>query len=302
MQQEGRSDASEREATMNSLDLGRAFKAPFDDPEWVNRSLMGTLWLLLGVTSPVVYGAHLDYIRRVSRGDERLPDFEDFGGKWVQGLLVAVAGFLYFLPVLVLGGIFVLPAAFAAMAEGEAEAVGALFTGGICVFSVLSIAYAVAVSVLFSAAMTHYAMNPQFGSFFQFGVIMQKVRGRTGYFTAWMYVLIISFALSTLTSLLSSITFGFGALLALPASYLATMMTAHVLGQWARAAYGPSPIGAGQAPPVYGAPGGYASPPAPPASGQTGVYAPPQAPSPPAPAPMEPANQDFPPPPPPPAL
>lgn len=279
---------------MNSLDLGRAFKAPFDDPEWVSRSLMGTLWLILGVTSPVVYGAHLEYIRRVSRGDERLPDFDDFGEKWVQGLLVAVAGLLYFLPVVLLGAILVVPAALSAVADDGGEVFGALLGGGVCVFSVLSMVYAIAASVLFSAAMTHYAMNPRFGSFFQFGAIMQKVRGGTGYFTAWLYVLIISFALSTLTSLLSGITFGFGALLALPASYLATMMSAHVLGQWARAAYG-SAAGPG----VGGGPAGYVptgyTPPPPPAAAPGG-YAPP-----PSPAQDSPADQGFPPPPAPPA-
>lgn len=223
---------------MNNLDLGRALKAPLGDPEWVNRSLMGSLWLLLGVTFPVVYGAQLEYIRRVSRGDERLPDFDDFGGKWVQGLLVGVAGFLYFLPVLLVGGLVVLPGAIAAVSQGDSDAVGALLGGGMCVFLLLATIYTIVMSVMFSAAMTHYAMKQRFGAFFEVGTILQKVRGGTGYFTAWLYVLLISFGVSTITSVLSGLTFGLGALLALPASYLATMMMAHVLGQWARTAYG----------------------------------------------------------------
>lgn len=69
---------------MNSIDLGRAFKAPFMDKEWPMKTLLGFVWALLVVTSPAVYGAQLEYIRRVSGGNEELPEWNDFGNKWVQ--------------------------------------------------------------------------------------------------------------------------------------------------------------------------------------------------------------------------
>lgn len=59
---------------MNGIDLGRAFKAPFNDEKWVNKTLMGFLWGLLVVTSPAVIGAMLDYIKGVSAGREDLPE------------------------------------------------------------------------------------------------------------------------------------------------------------------------------------------------------------------------------------
>ena len=39
---------------MDKIDLGRAFKAPFEDKEWVKKTLLGWLWMLLIVTSPAV--------------------------------------------------------------------------------------------------------------------------------------------------------------------------------------------------------------------------------------------------------
>ncbi len=65
---------------MDSIDLSRALKAPFQDSEWVKKTLMGWLWMLLGVTAPAVYGAQLDYIKSVSEGREDLPNWDDCTG------------------------------------------------------------------------------------------------------------------------------------------------------------------------------------------------------------------------------
>ncbi len=111
---------------MDKIDLGRAFKAPFADTDWVKKTLLGWLWMLLGVTSPAVYGAQLEYIKSVSEGREDLPDWSDFGTKWVKGFLLLVAGFIYFLPVIVLGFIFAIPVVIAARL-GQQRARG---TGG----------------------------------------------------------------------------------------------------------------------------------------------------------------------------
>jgi hypothetical protein len=191
------------EMRMSQIDLGRSFKAFFADKDWITKTLLGFVWGILVVTAPAVTGAQLEYIRGVSRGNEDLPDWSDFGSKWVAGLLVFVAGFIYFLPVVVLGAILVVPSAIAAIAGGDSDVVGALFGGSWCVFLPLAIVYSVAVSVLFSAAMTNYAMKGTFGALFEFGAILEKVRGGSGYFTAWLFTIVIAFiggAVTVLTS------------------------------------------------------------------------------------------------------
>ena len=45
---------------MNTIDLGKAFRAPFQDKDWVTKTLLGFLWSLLVVTLPAVYGAQVD--------------------------------------------------------------------------------------------------------------------------------------------------------------------------------------------------------------------------------------------------
>ncbi len=218
------------------VDISRAFKAPFDDPDWVKKTLLGWLWFLLIFTMPAAYGASIEYIQRVARGDEGLPEWDDFGGKWVKGLLAMVAGFIYFLPVILIGTILVVPLAISA--NTSADGLTGLLAGGMCLFWVVAAVYIVGVSVLFYAALTNYAMKGHFGAFFEVGDILGKVKVQ-GYWTAWLFSIVVSIAASAITSVLSATTIG--AILWGAVTYLQVMITAHLFGQWARGAYAVSP-------------------------------------------------------------
>lgn len=224
------------------IDLGRALKAPFEDADWVSKTLLSFVWGLIGILFfpllAVFTGVEAEYVRRVSRGDERIPDWSDFGKKWVEGLVVWFAGFLYFLPVFVLGAMAFAPGIIAAI-QGEGDLAGGLFVGSACLFTIVAIVYGIAVSILYQAAFVNYAMRGSFGAFFAFGQIMDLVRGDTGYWTAWLYTLVISFGMSAVTSVLSSTMVG--GVLYPAVLYLGTLMTAHVLGQWARRAFAITP-------------------------------------------------------------
>ncbi len=235
---------------MNTIDLGRSFKAFFGDKDWVSKTLLGFLWGLLVVTIPALSGAQVDYIAKVSRGDEDLPGWDDFGNKWVRGFLVSVAGFIYFLPVVILTLFLLVPAIIAVISTGgDDTAVGALVSG-LCFYWIIVVVYSIAVSVLFSAATVHYAMTGRFGSFFAIGEILARVRGGTGYFTAWIYTVVISLIGGIAGSVLSAT--GVGAILYPAVTYFTLMASGHVLGQWAQRAYGlaPAPVYAPPAPPA----------------------------------------------------
>lgn len=252
------------------IDIGRAFKAPFEDENWLTKTLLGLLWGLLVVTAPAVSGAQLEYIRGVSRGDEQLPEWDNFGAKWVEGFMVMLAGLVYFLPVAIIGALLVVPAivAWGFGGDGSGALIG-LFTGTFCLFWIVALVYGVAVSVLFSAAMTNYAMKRSFGAFFDLGGIMGLVRGNTGYFTAWIYTILIGFAGSVVASVLAGT--GVGALVSTGVTYLVMIMSGHVLGQWASNAFAAVPYTA--------SPAGYPAPPAPPLTPPASFVTPPPPPS-----------------------
>lgn len=223
---------------MDRFDLSRAVRAPFQDSEWLTKSLLAIAWTLLIVTIPALVGAQVAYIRSVAQGDEKLPAWSDFGGKWLDGLMVSIAAFLYFLPVVALGAFALVPVVSVAVNDGDAGgAAAALASGGICLMGVAGIVYAALMSVFFSAAMTHYAMRSEFGAFFDFGGILGHVRDRSGYFVAWVYVILVSMVVSTISSVLTGATGGLGGLVMPAVSYLGAMVSAHVLGQWAAASY-----------------------------------------------------------------
>ena len=259
------------------VDISRAFRAPFNDPDWVKKTLLGWVWVLLFVTSPAVYGAAIEYIQRVAHGDDRLPEWDDFGGKWVKGFLAAVASFIYFLPIVVIGMILVIPLALSA--NSNADALTGLLAGGMCLFWVLAAIYGIAVSILFYAAIVNYAMKGHFGAFFEISEILANVRKPGGnYFLAWLFALVVGIGASVVTSVLSLTYIGvilFGAII-----YLEFMIIGHLFGQWAADAYGvrpayaaPSPAGYPAVQPAPPATQPYQQPTPPPA------YAPPAVPS-----------------------
>lgn len=249
---------------MDTIDLGRAFKAPFTDKDWVTKTLLGFVWVLLVVTIPAVYGAQIEYIRRVSRGDETLPGWEDFGDKWVQGVLVFIASIIYFLPVLVLMFLFLVPVAVSVAVEGEPGALASVTAiGGACLVILIATVYGIAASILFYAAQVHFAMSGSFGAFFEFGRIMDKVRSG-GYFTAWLYSLVIAVGLSFAASIAASATGGLLAVVSPAVTYITMMMVGHVLGQWAARAYGiTTPAWTAETSTPAGPGGGYPPPPPP---------------------------------------
>jgi hypothetical protein len=242
---------------MNSVDFGRAFKAPFEDSEWVKKTLMGLLWGILVVTSFAVIGAMLDYIKSVANGNERLPEWDDFGGKWVRGFMVFLAGVIYFLPVWVLGIIFLVPALLAAGVNSDA--VGALASGGLCLFWLIAIVYSIAVGVLFYAATVNYAMAGDFGAFFRFGENIDRVRTKPGYWTAFLIAIVATFAAGMVAGIIPVV----GWLLSFALTYLAYMISGHGFGQWAAIAYDLPGSGAPGTGYVVGPQTGYAPPPPP---------------------------------------
>ena len=108
---------------------------------------------------PAVYGAQVEYISRLSHGDETLPDWSDFGDKRLRGLLIMVAWLIYYLPVVAISVIFFVPIVIASVGTGNSNVAAVFAAGGTCLFMLVAIIYSIAVSIFFYAAVTNYAMT-----------------------------------------------------------------------------------------------------------------------------------------------
>lgn len=309
------------------MDIGRAFGAPFKDQQWVKKTALGGLLFLVPILNWVVYGAQVEYIQQVTQNREDLPDWgSDFGGKFMKGFFVFLAGVIFAIPAIILGTIAVIPliGAIAAASGGSNGAAGLAAAGGgfSCLLYLIVVAYLILVSIYLYAAITHFAMKGSFGAFFEFSEVMAKMRTPgAGYWTAWLMSIVFAFGASIASGFASGILSVIpvlgtlaGAYIGLAVAYLALMMSGNLFGQYAQVAYSITPqiayptaptagyMPPAQAPyqppaaPAYQPPAPpAATPPAPPAPQPSVQPAPPEPQAPPAPASPEPPAAPTPP-------
>lgn len=213
------------------MDIGRAFTYMFDDEKWVEKLVIGGLLTLASIipivnlfTGLVLVGYSLRILRRVSRGEELpLPQWDDWGGDWVRGLMVALAGLVYALPILILTGFSSVLGAI-----GGYEATGRALEGmvGVCAAatSCLSALWGLAMAFVFPAALIGYVKEEEFGSFFRFGEIFRFIGDNLGDYIVAILLLIVANLLSGLGVIACAIGVFF-------TSFWGELVGVHLLGQ-----------------------------------------------------------------------
>jgi hypothetical protein len=89
----------------NSSNLITAFKYPFSDPRWFQKLLVGALLILASMIIWLIPSIFvLGYLYRISRriisgdGQATLPEWDDWGGLFKDGIKLFGIGFIYLLP------------------------------------------------------------------------------------------------------------------------------------------------------------------------------------------------------------
>lgn len=88
------------------MDIARAFTYVTEDENWQNKVIITLILGLIPIVNLAVIGWMLDLIRNMLDGYEKpMPDWDDLGSQIVDrivaGLMTAIAGFIYMLPLLV---------------------------------------------------------------------------------------------------------------------------------------------------------------------------------------------------------
>lgn len=213
------------------MDIGKAFSYLFEDENWLVKLLIGGVLLFIPIANFISLGYAITALRNVAEGRERpLPEWDDWGGYFMKGLMLFLGGLIYSLPVIVLAGVIFFLTLLGAGAGVREE--GAL-TGfvGFCVFcsQCLIGLYALALAIWFPAPMTFYAISGDFGSMFRFGELFNYISSNIGnYLIAFVLYLVASFIA------------GFGTILCVIGvvftTFWACLVMAHLYGQvWALA-------------------------------------------------------------------
>jgi hypothetical protein len=166
------------------MDIGRAISYITEDERWITKLGIATLVFLasmfLIIPFPLLIGYQIAIMQRVAAGEKRpLPEWDDFGKLYMDGLMVCVALIVYTSPLWLLlcigGGATILPA----FGGSNEDVVGALATLTIASWGVvLCLVMLLSLGLFFiaPAVMVQYARTGELGACFRFGEIMAIIR------------------------------------------------------------------------------------------------------------------------------
>lgn len=175
------------------MNIEKSFRFPFDDPQWISKLGLGALITLVPILNFAWNGYLVQIIRNVmEERAEPLPNWDDLGNKFTEGLILFAAGLIYLAPVLILMGLPLGGLVFSGLLSGNrnleevgrtmAGASGVLFVGLLCVF----IVYGLAMSVIYPAVLVLFARDGTFASCFKLREAFDLIKNHTNSFlTAW---------------------------------------------------------------------------------------------------------------------
>lgn len=174
------------------MDIGKAIGFVTEDERWVTKIVIGGLVAFLSLIFSfliiplfflfAVYGYTVQVTRNVMEGVERpLPEWENWGKLFMDGLVIFVATVVYTLPVWLLtccALLFIVPLG---GAEGDmGDVLAGISVLGITVISCLILLFALALLVVSPAIVIQYARTDDFGACFRFSEVLGFTRDNIG--------------------------------------------------------------------------------------------------------------------------
>jgi hypothetical protein len=186
------------------MELGKPFTYIFQDKRWFSKVLVGWLVSIVPILNFAFTGYYTQTIRNVEgKLDEPLPEWDDFGKKFVLGFYLFLAGIVYSLPILLLSGIFIVPVAIAANGEAS-DTLNALMAGTGVVVSCVIVLYGLALTIFLPAMNINLARKETLGSVFEIGEFFKIFRANTGdYLVAWIMTIVWAIAISIVGAIIA---------------------------------------------------------------------------------------------------
>jgi hypothetical protein len=225
------------------MDVGKALTFITEDERWVNKViilLIVSFFSFLIIPIFFLIGYAIGITRNVKDGVEKpLPEWENWGQLFMDGLYIFIAQFVYTLPFLIIACIaMVATGGLGALADpgGNSDAMAALVGTTGLIIGCLGFLYVIALIFISPAIIIQYVLqNDDFGACFRFGQVFGIARDSIADIFIVVLVMIgIGFAVSMVTGVLSLIPcIGWIAalLIGLLASPYLTAVSGHLYGQ-----------------------------------------------------------------------
>ncbi len=206
-----------------TLDIGRAFAYMFDDESWIMKIVIGGILMFIPIVNFMVLGYMLEALKRTADGMEvPMPEWDDFGGKFIKGLVLLVIGLVYMIPIWVVACLVGGLAGLGGAAESDALLNMASLLNACA--SCLYLIWMIVVWLVMPAAYIRYAVTGEFMSAFQFGELFSFISSNLANYI----VAIILMAVAMFVAYFGMIACFVGVLFTMFWAYL---VIAHLLGQ-----------------------------------------------------------------------
>jgi len=201
------------------VDIGRSFTYMFDDEEWLKKIAIGGVLNIVPIVNFIPVGYGLRAMKNVAEGIETpLPEWDDWGGDFTKGLMVAIASLIASLPI---WAVQILSIIVAAVVGQESDVAGICAAGVSC----LAVIWGLAMLVYLPAAVIKYAAEGEFGAFFKFSEVLAFIKDNlSNYIVAILLVL----AAMIVASVVGGIACGIGTLFT---TFWATLVGSYLFGQ-----------------------------------------------------------------------
>jgi hypothetical protein len=240
------------------MDIGKSFSYPFEDKQWVSKMGLGAVISLVPILNFAMTGYMIQIVRNLMNDvEEPLPNWDDLGKKFMDGLMLVLAGLVYALPIIVLSclplSVMTIPAIIASgnsdfqdVANTITGAGGVLFAAMSCQFVV----YGRVLSVIFPAIYVNYAKEGTFASCFKLREVFNIIGKNAGaFFTAWgislvagLVVGLVAGVVSSILGLIPCIGWIASIVISLGVGVYVMMIYSHLFGQFGKQAFGQTPL------------------------------------------------------------
>jgi hypothetical protein len=226
------------------MDYNRAFRFIFDDKDWLSKIGLGLLIQMVPILNFAWVGYQVQIIRNVRRNEAIiLPTWDDLGKKFTDGLMLALAGILYALPIILIACLPLALIFIPMLAVENEDLFGALMAGSTLIyFSLFCVIflYALALSILTPIMQIHYAEEGTFASCFkvrEFFAVLGKHAGT--FFTLWIIIVGVTIGVGIATGMVGGLIGWFPligqillAVVAMTGSAYSVCFSSHLYGQF----------------------------------------------------------------------
>jgi hypothetical protein len=198
------------------MDIGRAFTYPFEDKDWLKKIAIGGVVTIVPIVNFIAVGYAFRTLRNLLDGQETpLPEWDDWGGDFMLGLIPALAGIVYQIPTWILS---MISGIFAGSDSGAAGLLG-------LVFGCLSAVYGLVLGIIMPAMYLRYARSGEFNTFFQFPEAIAFIRENLSEYIITVLMILVAFIAA---GIVGGVACGIGTIFT---TFIAGLVSAHLLAQ-----------------------------------------------------------------------